>query len=256
MKEANKATSLRNVLELQGVGQDCSLAVIDCSRPLESTHWRLKGGTPLKAALIFTGSGPILVLTTFESLQAPDFIQRLGARGISKFIAHEVPLELVRGRYGTRFSVIMGDLSQKDDLRVMDIDGHHVFKSFSFEELGPPVYSSSLQTGANEVPLEVKSEGEPLWAKIDGYGNVVESSYLPMLGSRIVPSIPIEEGVASKQVRFRIDRQGIIFDASPENLNGRTLALHGRSSPALGRTDTVIPACKWRSDDEGGWTCI
>jgi len=210
----------------------------------------------LKAALVFTGSGPILVLTTFESLQAPDFTQRLGARGIPKFIAHEVPVELVRERYGTRFSVIMGDLSQNDDLRVMDVDGHHVFRSFSFEELGPPIYYSFLKTRAHEAPSEVRTESEALWVKIDEYGNVVESSYLPMLGSRIVPSIPIEEGVASKQASFSIDRQGTIFDASPENLNGRTLVLYGRPSPALGRTDTVTPACIWRSDDGGGWTCL
>jgi hypothetical protein len=247
---------LRDVLEVHGAGLGFSLAVINFSMPLESTPRRLKGGAPLKAALIFTGSGPILVLTTFESLQAPDFIQKLGARGISKFIAHEVSLELVKERYGTRFSVIMGDLSQNDDLRVMDVDGHHVFKSFSFEELGPPVYSPSLQTGADEVALEVKTESEWLWAKIDEYGSVVESSYLPMLGSRIVPSVPIEAGVAAKQARFKINTQGIIFDATPPNLNGRKLVLHGRSSPALGRTDTVIPASIWRPDDEGGWTCI
>ena len=104
---------MRDVPEVHSAGLDFSLAVIDFSMPLESTPRRLKGGTPLKAALIFTGSGPILVLTTFESLQAPDFIQKLGARGISKFIAHEVSLELVKERYGTRFSVIMGDLSAK-----------------------------------------------------------------------------------------------------------------------------------------------
>ena len=247
---------MRDVLEVGCAGLDFSLAVIDFSMPLESTPWRLKGGTPLKAALIFTGSGPILVLTTFESLQAPDFIQRLGARGISKFIAHEVSLELVKERYGTRFSVIMGDLSQNDDLRVMDVDGHHVFNSFCFEELGPPFYSPSLQTSVHEVALEVKNESEWLWAKIDEYGNVVESSYLPMLGSRIVPSVPIEAGAAAKQARFKINSQGIIFDATPQNLNGRKLVLHGRSSPALGRTDTVIPASVWRSDDEGGWTRI
>lgn len=94
----------------------------------------------MKAAMIFTGSGPILVLTTFDSLEAPDFTQRLAARGITKFIAHEVSLEKVKKQYGTRFSVIMGDLSQTDDLRVMDIDGHHVFNSFAFEELGEAIY--------------------------------------------------------------------------------------------------------------------
>ena len=93
------------------------------------------------AALIFAGSGPILVLTTFKSLDSPGFVQRLAARGISKFIAHEVSVELVQQRYGARFSTILGDLSQTDDLRIMDIDGHHVFSSFSFEEMGPPVYS-------------------------------------------------------------------------------------------------------------------
>ncbi|MGA2404402.1 MAG: hypothetical protein ABSG91_22315 [Syntrophobacteraceae bacterium] len=210
----------------------------------------------MKAALIFTGSGPILVLTTFESLLSPEFIQRLAARGISKFIAREVSLELVQKRYGTRFSIVTGDLSQKDDLRVMDIDGHHVFNSFSFEELGREIYSTPLQKSAREEVVEKGIEGEWLWAKIDEYGNIVESSYLPMLGSRIVPSIPIEAGVASKQARFRINRQGIIFDGSPQNLNGRKLVLHGRSSPALGRADTVTPACTWRADDEGGWTCI
>jgi len=208
----------------------------------------------MKAALIFTGSGPILVLTTFESLESPDFIQRLSARGISKFIAHEVPLELVQKRYGTRLSVIMSDLSQNDDLRVMDVDGHHVFLSFSFEELGPPIYSRPLQEPAQEVVIEEGIESEWLWAKIDEYGNMVETSYLPMLGSRMVPSIPVEAGVRSKQARFKINKQGIIFDGSPQNLNGRRLVLHGRLSPALGRADTVTPACTWRPADEGGWT--
>ncbi len=58
----------------------------------------------MKAAMIFTGSGPILVLTTFESLDSPDFIKRLAATGISRFIAHEVSVEKVKKQYGTRFS--------------------------------------------------------------------------------------------------------------------------------------------------------
>src|SRR5208283_13364 len=205
----------------------------------------------MKAALIFTGSGPILVLTTFESLESPDFIQRLSARGISKFIAHEVPLELVQKRYGKRFSVIMSDLSQNDDMRVMDIDGHHVFKSFSFEELGPPIYPPPLQKPAREAVIRGGIESEWLWATIDEYGNLVESSYLPMLGSRMVPTVPIEAGVRSRQARFKINKQGIIFDGSLQNLNGRKLVLHGRSSPDLGRADTVTPACTWTPADEG-----
>ncbi len=94
----------------------------------------------MKAAMVFTGSGPILILTTFDSLDEPGLVERLNARGIKKYIAYEVSVDKVKKHYGTRFSVILGDLSQTDDLRVMDIDGHHVFNSFSFEELGTPVY--------------------------------------------------------------------------------------------------------------------
>ena len=209
----------------------------------------------MKAALIFTESGPILVLNPFESLQSPEFVQRPAARGICKFIAHEVSCELVQERFGTRFSAIMGDLSQQGDLHVMDIDEHHVFNSLSSDELGPPVCFQPLQNSAKEKAMEEAIESEGLWATIDEYGNLVESSYLPMVGSRIVPSIPLEAGVSSKQTHFKINRQGIIFDGSPQNLNGHKLVLYGRSSPALGRADTVIPACTWRPDDKGGWTC-
>lgn len=94
----------------------------------------------MKAAMVFTGSGPILILTSFDSLEHPTLKEKLGARGITKYIAYEVSVDKVKGLYGTRFSIILGDLSQTDDLRVMDIDGHHVFNSFSFEELGLPIY--------------------------------------------------------------------------------------------------------------------
>jgi hypothetical protein len=97
----------------------------------------------MKAAMIFTGSGPILILTSFESLEHPALSEKLGARGINKFIAYEVSVDKVKKHYGTRFSIILGDLSQTDDMRVMDIDGHHVFNSFSFDELGPAIHSPS-----------------------------------------------------------------------------------------------------------------
>ena len=210
----------------------------------------------MKAALIFTGSGPILVLTNFESLNSPGFVQRLAARGIPKFIGHEVGLELVQKRYGTRFVVVSGDLSREEDLRVMDIDGHQVFKNFAFEEWGPPVFSSPLpKPSASEEAIGEGDGKEWLWATIDEYGKIVEASYIGMVGSRIVPSIPMEAGASKKQARFKIGRDGTIFDGTPKDLNGHKVVLHGRSSPSLGRTDTVVPACTWRTDDKGDWTC-
>jgi hypothetical protein len=112
----------------------------DISRCLIDQSNLRKGGIPMKAAMVFSGSGPILILTTYESLEAAGLVERLAARGIKKYIAYEVDVEKVKRQYGTRFSIILGDLSQTDDLRVMDIDGHHVFHNFSFEELGPATY--------------------------------------------------------------------------------------------------------------------
>jgi len=93
----------------------------------------------MKAGIYFTGSGPILILTSYESLAEPRLIEKLRAKGIKKFIAYEVPVEMVKQKYGNHYDVVMSDLRQEDDLRVMDYDGHHVFYSFSFRELGEPI---------------------------------------------------------------------------------------------------------------------
>jgi hypothetical protein len=94
----------------------------------------------MKAGIFFTGSGPILVLTSYESLSEVNLVEKFRAKGIKKFIAYEVPVELVKQKYGTHYDIVMNDLNQEDDLRVMDYDGHHVFYSFSLKKLGEPIY--------------------------------------------------------------------------------------------------------------------
>ena len=94
----------------------------------------------MKAGIFFTGTGPILILTTYASLDDPKLIDKLTQKGIKKYIAYEVPEELVKERYGKQFNVILGDLKQSDDLRVLDYDGHHVFYNFSLNEIGQPVF--------------------------------------------------------------------------------------------------------------------
>ena len=94
----------------------------------------------MKAGIFFTGTGPILILTTFESLNDPKLAEKLTQKGIKKYIAYEVSEELVKKRYGKHFNVILGDLKQTDDLRVLDYDGHHVFYNFSLDEIGDPIY--------------------------------------------------------------------------------------------------------------------
>ena len=94
----------------------------------------------MRAGIFFTGSGPVLLLTSHPSLSDASLVEKLRAKGIKKFIAYEVPVELVKQKYGNHYDVVMSDLKQEDDLRVMDYDGHHVFYGFSLRELGAPIY--------------------------------------------------------------------------------------------------------------------
>ena len=94
----------------------------------------------MKAGIFFTGTGPILILTSYESLDDPKLVEKLALKGIKKYIAFEIQEDLVKEKYGKHFNVILGDLKQADDLRVLDYDGHHVFYNFSIDEIGEPIY--------------------------------------------------------------------------------------------------------------------
>ena len=94
----------------------------------------------MKAGIIITGTGPILILTSYKSFDDPNFVQKLSVKGIKKYIAYELPVEKVKEKYKDQFTLIMQDLHKSNDLRVLDYNGHNVFTGFSFQELGPPVY--------------------------------------------------------------------------------------------------------------------
>jgi hypothetical protein len=93
----------------------------------------------MKAGIFFTGTGPILILTSYEALDDPKLVEKLSTKGIKKFIAYEVSEERVKQKYGNHYNVILGDLQQTDDLRVLDYNGHHVFYNFSLDELGEQI---------------------------------------------------------------------------------------------------------------------
>jgi len=90
----------------------------------------------VKAGIIFTGTGPILTLTSFEDLSDVKFSAKLGQKGIDKYLAVEVPLELCQQRYGRHYDVILKDVKQSDDLRVLDYNGFNVFHNFPFSMWG------------------------------------------------------------------------------------------------------------------------
>ena len=93
----------------------------------------------MKVAFMFTGSGPLVIATSHGSLTDAALLDKLRAKGIDKFIAYEVPLALAEQRYGGHFEVVMRDLTESDDLRVLDFNGERAFRLFHWQELGPPL---------------------------------------------------------------------------------------------------------------------
>jgi hypothetical protein len=93
----------------------------------------------MRAYLIFTGSGPILILTTYPELSDERLVSKLRYKGIDKFIAYEVHLDAVKERYAASFANVAKDLESEEDLRVLDFNGHQIMANFSLDALGTPI---------------------------------------------------------------------------------------------------------------------
>ncbi len=91
-----------------------------------------------RAYLIFTGSGPILVLSSYPEITDERLVGKLRYKGIDKFIAYEVDLGAVAERYPDSFAAVRDDL-QVEDIRVLDFNGHQIMANFSLDALGEPV---------------------------------------------------------------------------------------------------------------------
>jgi hypothetical protein len=93
----------------------------------------------MRAYIVFSGTGPILLLTTYPALTDDRLVHKLSQKGITKFIAYEVSVDRVRAVYGVPFEVIAADLESTEDCRVLDFNGHHIFARFSFSDFGEPI---------------------------------------------------------------------------------------------------------------------
>ncbi len=90
----------------------------------------------MKALMLFTGGGPMVILTSYSSPTATGLTEKLASKGITKFMAYELPVELVQERYGNHFAVVQKDVHETDDLRVLDYNGQRAFQLFGFDEMG------------------------------------------------------------------------------------------------------------------------
>ena len=95
--------------------------------------------SPIRAYILFAGSGPILILSTYSELTDERLVGKLRYKGIDKFIAYEVNLDAVRQRYERSFDNVSQDLEAEEDMRVLDFNGHQIMANFSLEELGEPI---------------------------------------------------------------------------------------------------------------------
>ena len=94
---------------------------------------------PPRAYLIFTGSGPILVLSTYPKLTDERLVGKLRYKGIDRFIAYEVDLEAVQARYEHSYASVVKDLEHEQDMRVLDFNGHQIMANFALDALGDPI---------------------------------------------------------------------------------------------------------------------
>ncbi len=93
----------------------------------------------MKTLMLLGGSGPLVILTSHESVTDEGLVERLRHKGLGKFVAFEIPLELAKERYGGHFQTVETNLHETDDLRVLDYNGHRAFQLFRFKELGDPI---------------------------------------------------------------------------------------------------------------------
>lgn len=89
--------------------------------------------------MVFTETGPILILTSCASVDEEPLLSWLRHTGVDKFIASEVPLASVHRLYGFPFEVVASDIEHGKPARVLDFNGLHIFDSFSLSDLGRPI---------------------------------------------------------------------------------------------------------------------
>ena len=92
----------------------------------------------MRCFIVFYGAGTILVLSTYKSATDPRVARRLQGSNITKMILMEVPLDLVRERYGEHFEEI-SRMVGSEAFKVLDFNGASVLNRFTFAEMGPPI---------------------------------------------------------------------------------------------------------------------
>ncbi len=88
--------------------------------------------------MIVSGSGPLLILTTYPEAGDPHLKSKLSSRGIEHYLAYEIDPAVAAERYTTTWDAVAKDLGTVEDIRVLDFNGHQIMANFALSELGEP----------------------------------------------------------------------------------------------------------------------
>lgn len=58
----------------------------------------------MRVHFLFAAGCPLVILTSYDNITKPELLKRLTSKGIAKFIAHEIPVESARVKYGGHFT--------------------------------------------------------------------------------------------------------------------------------------------------------
>jgi len=102
----------------------------------------------MTAFLVFTDSQPILVVASRTAVSGDRLADFLADKGVTKYIAHEVPLNHLRNTYGVALEVVESDIREGAAVRVLDSSGDRVFKKIHLSELEHPIRRDSATVGS------------------------------------------------------------------------------------------------------------
>ena len=95
--------------------------------------------TPIRAYLIFTGSGPILALSTYPELTDHGWWTSSATRGSTSSSPTRSTWRRWRGATSTPSAASSRISKRTEDIRVLDFNGHQIMANFSLDELGEPI---------------------------------------------------------------------------------------------------------------------
>lgn len=94
----------------------------------------------MKAYLVFTSSGPVLVLSKIDFVRNPEMLDKLASKTSNKFIAYELPIEAVKANYAAHFAHVLGDPHQTGEIKILDDDGKEIYTNVRFRDLSAPIF--------------------------------------------------------------------------------------------------------------------